>query len=137
MIYIGNFLHRTHQEEVSEAQRRHGEFNLIVEAETRDAALELFRTRILKQRRISSFLDGDCFVYLVELLEFDKLPRAAAMILNFKSVAGDPLMPFIACSAPDEQADACRIYDWKNNGPEIDGTDNKPFLTFTGSAQVT
>jgi len=103
MIYIGNFLHQTNQEEASESERRHGEFNLIVQAETRDAAIRLFKERIQKQREISGFFEGDCSIYFVELLEFEKTPETEAMIINFKSIAGDPLMPFIACSVPNEQ----------------------------------
>jgi len=52
------------------------------------------------------------------------------MILNFKSIAGDPLMPFIACSVPTEETDACRIFDWNNNELEVDGNNKKLFLTF-------
>lgn len=133
MIYIGNFLHQTNQEEASESERRHGEFNLIVQADTRDAAIGLFKERIQKQREISGFFEGDCSIFFVELLEFEKTPETEAMILNFKSIAGDPLMPFIACSVPTGQTDACRIYDWNNNGLEVDGKNNKLFLTFKKS----
>ena len=130
MIYIGNFLHLTNQEETSESERRHGEFYLIVQADSRDAAIQLFKERIQRQKEISGFFEGDCFIYLVELLEFEKIPEAKAMILNFKSIAGDPLMPFIACSVPTEQTDACRIFDWNNKELEVDGNNKKLFLTF-------
>ena len=130
MIYIGNFLHLTNQEETSDSERRHGEFNLIVQADTRDAAIERFKERIQKQRDISGFFQGDCSIYFVELLEFEKIPEAEAMILNFKSIAGNPLMPFIACSVPTEQTDACRIFDWNNKELEVDGNNKKLFLTF-------
>ena len=130
MIYIGNFLHLTNQEEASDTERRHGEFNLIVQADTRDAAIGRFKERIQKQRDISGFFQGDCSIYFVELLEFEKIPETEAMVLNFKSIAGDPLMPFIACSVPTEQTDACRIFDWSNKELEVDGNNKKLFLTF-------
>lgn len=129
MIYIGNFLHQTNQEEVSESERRHGEFNLIVQAETRDAAIQLFKERILKQKKISGFFEGDCVIYFIELLEFEKIPEEA-MVLNFKSIAGDPLMPFIACSVPTEKTDACRIFDWNNDELEVDSKNKKLFMAF-------
>ena len=130
MIYIGSFLHLTNQEEASESDRRHGEFNLMVQAGSRDAAIELFKERIQKQREISGFFEGDCSIYFVELLELEKMPEAEAMLLQFKSIAGDPLMPFIACSVPTEQTDACRIFDWSNKELEVDGNNRKLFLTF-------
>lgn len=130
MIYIGNFVHLTNQEEASEADRRHGEFSLIVEADTRDTAVGLFKERILQQRESSDFFGGDCSVYFVELLELDKLPVEGALMLNFKSIAGDPVMPFIACSVPTEEGDACRIFDWNNSEPEVDGAGKKLFLAF-------
>jgi len=130
MIYIGNFLHLTNQEEASDSERRHGEFNLIVQADSRDAAIGRFKERIQKQREISGFFQGDCSIYFVELLEFEKIPEAEAMILNFKYIAGNPLMPFIACSVPTEQTDACRIFDWNNKELEVDGNNKKLFLTF-------
>jgi hypothetical protein len=130
MIYIGNFVHMTNQEETSEPERRHGEFNLMVQADTRDAAIQLFKDRIQKQREISGFFEGDCSIYFVELLELEKMPEKEAMILNFKSIAGDPLMPFIACSVPTEQTDACRIFDWNDNELEVDGNNKKLFITF-------
>lgn len=133
MIYIGNFLHLTNQEETSESERRHGEFNLIVQADSRDAAIGLFKERIQKQREISGLFEGDCSIYFVELLEFEKMPESEAMLLHFKSIAGDPLMPFIACSVPTEETDACRIFDWKNNELEVDGNNKKLFLTFNKS----
>jgi hypothetical protein len=33
MFYIGKFLHMTNQQETEESERRHGEFNLIIQAE--------------------------------------------------------------------------------------------------------
>jgi len=43
MIYIGNFLHLTNQQNRDEMERRHGEFHLMVAAETVDQALALFK----------------------------------------------------------------------------------------------
>jgi len=43
MIYIGKFLHATNQQETDESERRHGEFNLIVEADNQDTAVDAHR----------------------------------------------------------------------------------------------
>ena len=51
MIYIGKFLHATDQQRNQEENRRHGEFNLIIEAENEKAALEKFRQRIAELLR--------------------------------------------------------------------------------------
>ena len=48
-------------------------------------------------------------------------------MLNYKSIAGDPLMPFIRCSLPNDMTDSCRLFDWENNAPEIDGQQEKLF----------
>ena len=45
MIYIGNFLHTTNQEQAQEMDRRHGEFTLIVETADAETALHLFREK--------------------------------------------------------------------------------------------
>ena len=59
------------------------------------------------------------------------------MMFNYKSIAGDPMMPFIRCSLPNDLADTCRLFDWKNNIPEIDGHTEKLFLQFeAGSANL-
>jgi hypothetical protein len=39
-------------------------------------------------------------------------------------------MPFISCSAPDSEVDGCRILDWENNIPEIDGNNAHLYLEF-------
>ena len=100
MIFMGYFIHATNQEEIEEADRRHGEFNLIVEAERADRALELFRQRVIEYRENSTFFEGECSIYLVQLFEFDRFPNQSAMMINYKSIAGDPVMPFIGCSVP-------------------------------------
>ena len=130
MIFIGHFIHTSNQEEIEEADRRHGEFNMIVEADGVEWALRMFRDRIIDYRSSSDFFEGDCAVYLVQLFEFDRFPRNAAMMLNYKSTAGDPLMPFIGCSIPSSDTDACRIFDWTNNNPEVDGEQEKLFIRF-------
>jgi hypothetical protein len=50
------------------------------------------------------------------------------MMLNYKSTANDPMMPFIRFSLPSDLTDSCRLVDWKNNIPEIDGQREKLFL---------
>ncbi|MFH1985602.1 MAG: hypothetical protein ABIL58_27525 [Pseudomonadota bacterium] len=130
MIFMGHFIHITNQEEIEEANRRHGEFNMIVEADVAERALRMFRDRIINYRANSDFFDGECAVYLVQLFEFDRFPQHSAMMLNYKSIAGDPLMPFIGCSIPSSDTDACRIFDWNNNNPEVDGEREKLFIRF-------
>ena len=132
MIYIGEFFHLTNQEEVNETDRRHGEFNLIVEAPDAQRATDLFKRRIVEFRSRSEFFMGECKIFFIRLLEFADFPRSRALMLNYKSTAGDPVMPFIGCTIPTDQTDACRIYDWKDNAPEIDGRNERLFLEFKG-----
>ena len=134
MYYIGNFVFNTNQEQTLESDRRHGEFSLIITADDPVAAIWKFRDRIVKYRQESEFFQGDCTVYMIQLFEFDRFPDGEAMMLNFKSVAGDPLMPFIRCSLPSDLSDSCRISDWKNNIPEIDGKEEKLFLRFAAGS---
>jgi len=130
MYFIGNFIHATSQEETLETERRHGEFSLIVDVENPYKALQKFKNRIVKYRETSDFFQGDCSVYLIQLFELDTFPVGEAMMLNYKSTVGDPLMPFIRCSLPNDLTDSCRLFDWKNNTPEIDGQREKLFLQF-------
>lgn len=130
MIFIGHFMHMTNQEQVAENDRRHGEFQMIIEADGLEAALNGFRDRLLLYRRERDFFEGACRIYLVQLLELDRFPLESALMIHFKSVAGDPVMPFIGCSLPSSDSDACRIFDWDDSGPEIDGQSEKLFLTF-------
>ena len=137
MYFIGNFVYATHQEETLEADRRHGEFSLIIDAEDSYTALLKFRDRIVRYREMSDFFQGDCSIYLIQLFEFDMFPVDSAMMLNYKSTAGDPMMPFIRCSLPGDLTDSCRLFDWKNNNPEIDGQREKLFLQFeAGSSHL-
>ena len=130
MIFIGKFFYLTNQQEIEEQERRHGEFDLIVEAQEGEDAFMKFKQRIGELREKGDFFQGQTRIFFIQLLEFDRFPRHQALMLNLKSTAGDPLMPFIGCSIPSDQADACRIYDWKNNEPEIDGQNEKLFLEF-------
>jgi hypothetical protein len=130
MIFIGKFFYLTNQQEIEEQERRHGEFDLIVEAQEGEDAFMKFKQRIGELRDKGDFFQGQTRIFFIQLLEIDRFPRHQALMLNLKSTAGDPLMPFIGCSIPSDQADACRIYDWKNNEPEIDGQNEKLFLEF-------
>ncbi len=130
MIFIGKFFYLTNQQEIDEQERRHGEFDLIVEAQDGESAFVKFKQRIGELRDKGDFFQGQTRIFFIQLLEFDRFPRQQALMLNLKSTAGDPLMPFIGCSIPSDQVNACRIYDWKNNEPEIDGQNEKLFLEF-------
>jgi len=136
MYFIGNFVFSTNQEETLEEERRHGEFSLIIDAADPMEAILKFRDRIVLYRRGSDFFQGDCSVYLIQLFDFDRFPTDEAMMLNYKSVAGDPVMPFIRCSLPNDLSDSCRISDWKNNAPEIDGKEEKLFLRFEAGSSL-
>jgi len=105
MFYIGKFLHMTNQQETEESDRRHGEFNLIIQAENSEAAVARFKERIIESRENSDLFDGE-------------------------SIAGDPIMPYISCTAPTGETDGCRILNWMKNKPEIDGVDANLFLEF-------
>ncbi|UCF95314.1 MAG: hypothetical protein JSW39_14585 [Desulfobacterales bacterium] len=130
MIYIGSFLHATNQEEQEEAHRRHGEFNMIVEATDQQTAINMFKERLLELRENSNFFEGVCSIFFVHLLEFEEFPQNKAKMLYYKSVAGDPVMPFIGCAVPSSETDGCKIYTWGGYHPEIDGQTPKIFLEF-------
>ena len=130
MKFIGMFAHMTNQEMEMEGDRRHGEFSLMVEAKTPQEAIHMFKNRILDFRSKSEFFEGVCKIFLVQLFEFDDFPTRRAAMLNYKSIAGDPIMPFISCTVPTDQGDWCSIHDWKNNWPNIDGQMEKLFLEF-------
>jgi len=135
MLFIGNFYYVSNQEEALDADRRHGEFNLMIEADSPEVALEMFKSRITALRKLRDFFTGDCSIFFAQLLDFEGLPRTEAMILNYKSYAGDPVMPFIGCIIPSDQVDACRIHSWEGNTPEIDGQNQKIFLEFKRSTK--
>ena len=46
----------------------------------------------------------------------------------------DPSMPFIGCIIPSDQVDACKIHNWYDSTPEIDGKIQKVFLEFKSSS---
>ena len=132
MIYIGKFLHATNQQRTKEENRRHGEFNLIIEADDEQMAVDRFKERIMDFRGKTDVFEGDCFIYMVHFLELDEFPRDRARMLYYKSIAGDPVMPYISCSAPSGEADACKILNWMENRPELDGQDTDVFMHFEG-----
>ena len=130
MLYIGKFLHMTNQQSTEEAERRHGEFNLIVQAQNSQEAIEYFKARIIDSRENSDLFEGECSIYMAHLLELEAFPSERAKMLYYKSIAGDPIMPYISCSAPNGETDGCRILNWMKNRPEIDGQDASLFLEF-------
>jgi len=130
MIYIGKFLHATNQQNTKETDRRHGEFNLFIEAEDENSAIDKFKKRINEFRETSDLFEGDCFIYMVHMLELQAIPKKTARMLYYKSIAGDPAMPYISCSAPSGEADGCKILNWMENRPEIDGQDTNVFIHF-------
>ncbi len=130
MLYIGKFLHMTNQQKAEESERRHGEFNLIVQAENGQTAVERFKERIVDSRESSDLFEGDSSIYIVHLLELEEFPSDRARVLYYKSIAGDPVMPYISCSTPNGETDGCRILNWMKNRPEIDGKDANLFIEF-------
>lgn len=130
MIFIGSFFCLTNQQEILESRRRHGEFSMLVEADDRESAVFKFKERIEEFRRSSDFFEGKSLIFFLQLWEFDSFPQTHAMMLNYKSTAGDPIMPFIGCSAPIDGFDHCRIHGWNDNRPQIEGQDRHLFLEF-------
>jgi hypothetical protein len=130
MLYIGKFLHMTNQQSTDESERRHGEFNLIVQAQNSQEAIEYFKERIIDSRENSDLFEGECAIYIAHLLELEEFPSDRAKMLYYKSIAGDPVMPYISCSTPNGETDGCRILNWMKNRPEIDGEDANLFLEF-------
>ena len=130
MLYIGKFLHMTNQQSTEESERRHGQFNLIVQAQNSQEAIEYFKERIIDSRENSDLFEGDCAIYISHLLEMEEFPSDRAKMLYYKSIAGDPVMPYISCSTPNGETDGCRILNWMKNRPEIDGADANLFLEF-------
>ena len=130
MYFIGNFQHITDQQSDDETQRRHGSFSMMVSADAIDDALENFRLRLIEFKNSSTFFEGRCTIYLTQMLEFDQFPRKDAVLFNFKSFAGDPAMPFIACVVPTEQSNACSIHEWQANQPMTEGQKDSVFIQF-------
>jgi len=130
MIYIAKFIHATNQQEREESERRHGEFNLVIEADDQKAAVDKFKERIIEFRETSDLFEGDSSIYMVHLLELKELPRDHARMLYYKSIAGDPCMPYISCSTPSGETEGCRILNWMDRIPELDGQNADLFLQF-------
>ena len=130
MIYVGNFLYVSNQGASTETERRHGDFTLIVEADSSNDAITMFQNRISAYKEEQRFFDGVCTFFFIELMEFNKFPKSQAFMINLKSYAGDPVLPYIECAIPSEETDGCKISDWSANIPQIDGKDENIFLEF-------
>lgn len=131
MIYLGNFLFLTNQEAADTNERRHGSFNLVVHAENEAAAVAFFKDRIEQYRNESSFFEGNCQIFFMHLMEFDRFPKDQAVMLNYRSHAGDPLLPYIECAAPLSDNNACVIREWEQNQPATEGKAEKLFMSFS------
>jgi hypothetical protein len=132
MIFIGNFLYVSNQQSDEETERRHGDFTLIVEADSSDEAIALFQQRIGRYKETEKFFEGACRIFFLKLLELNRFPRSQALMINFKSYAGNPILPFIECAIPSDASDGCKISDWSENIPSVDGHDEKIFMEFEG-----
>lgn len=130
MIYIGKFLHTTNQQAKRESDRRHGEFNLIVAAPGQKEALERFKKRVEEIRATTDLFEGEAAIYLLHLLEMRDVPQDRARMFDYQSTVGDPVMPTISCQAPTGETDGCRILDWRENIPGVDGHAAVPFMRF-------
>ena len=130
MYYIGNFTFFTDQEQNQEMDRRYGDFSMMIEADSSERAMTLFRSRLEAFRTTSSFFTGKCKIYISQLLEFEQVPRQEAVLLNLKSFAGDPVLPYISCVVPTDQSHACSIHDWRQNQPVTEGHKDSLFLKF-------
>ncbi|MDJ0783345.1 MAG: hypothetical protein QNJ22_15315 [Desulfosarcinaceae bacterium] len=134
MIYLGNFLFLTNQEAADPNERRHGSFNLVVNAEDEATAVAFFKTRIEQYREESSFFEGICEIFFMHLMEFDRFPENQAVMLNYRSQAGDPVLPYIECAAPLSDNNACKIHEWDQNQPATEGKPEKLFMRFAHNA---
>jgi hypothetical protein len=130
MYFIGNFQHVSQQLAEDENERRHGSFSMMVVADTTNAAMEKFRQKLLAYRKSTTFFEGRSTIFITRVLEFEQFPRDEAIMLNFKSFAGDPLMPFIACSVPTEESNACKIHEWDSGQPLTEGQKDSVFIQF-------
>jgi hypothetical protein len=130
MYFIGNFQHVSDQKSEDPNKRRHGSFSMMVEADTMDSALDKFRERLMAFRATTAFFDGYCTIYITQLLEFENFPSQEAVIMNFNSFAGDPIMPYISCVVPDTLNNACTIREWDNHHPTTEGRKDTVFIEF-------
>lgn len=132
MIYIGNFVFLSNQQDQNEENRRHGSFNMLVEAVNHEIAISMFQEQLRKLKFERDFFSGKSAIFFTHLLEFDTMPQKEAFMINFKSTAGDPVMPFISCTVPTAESDGCKILGWDGLAPEIDGKKENLFLSFDG-----
>lgn len=130
MYFIANFQYVTDQQNATENERRHGVFSMMIQAASSEKALEKFRERLVSFRQSATFFEGQCKIFISQLLEFDRVPDEEAVMLNFKSFAGDPVMPFIGCIVPTESNNACTIHEWDENQPMTEGKEDSLFLSF-------
>lgn len=130
MYFIANFQHLTDQQAAGESNRRYGAFTMMVEADSTETALGKFRQKLIDFRANSSLFEGRCSIYLSQLIEFDLFPNDEPVLVNFKSFAGDPVLPYISCVVPTEQSNACNIHEWDNNQPYTEGHKDSLFLDF-------
>ena len=130
MYFIGNFQHVSDQQSDNENDRRHGSFSMMVIADDIKDALDKFRYKLSDYKSSTAFFEGKCTIYITQLLEFDKFPHDEAIMLNFKSFAGDPVMPFIACVVPTEQSNSCSIHEWDQGHPITEGQIDTVFMQF-------
>ena len=130
MYFIGNFQYLNDQQKESEAERRHGLFSMMVQADSVDMALDKFRQRLTGFHQSSSLFEGRCTIYISQLLEFNQLPQEEAVLLNFRSYVGDPILPFIACVVPTEMSNSCTIHEWNRNHPTTEGREDTLFIEF-------
>lgn len=130
MIYIGNFLYLSGEEKADSSQRRHGEFCLVVDSQTTEEALDRFKEKIAKTRESGEFFEGRCSVFINQLLGVERFSRSQAMMFNFKSQVGDPILPFIGCAHPTSESDDCKVYEWEKSGLKIDEEKGALFMVF-------
>lgn len=130
MYFIGNFQHVSDQQSDNENERRHGSFSMMVRADAMNDALDKFRQKLNDYKKSTTFFDGKCIIYITQLLEFEQFPQDEAIMLNFKSFAGDPMMPFIACVVPTEQSNSCSIHEWDQGHPVTEGQMDTVFAQF-------
>jgi hypothetical protein len=81
-------------------------------------------------RQSSSLFEGHCSIYISHLLEFDQVPAQEAVMLNYRSYVGDPLLPHISCVVPTEQSNACTIHQWAGGLPMTEGREDDLFIQF-------
>ena len=130
MYFIGNFQYLTDQQDNNENERRHGAFSMMIQADSSQEAMAKFKLKLVEFRQSSAFFEGHSTIFISQLLEFDEIPNQEAVMLNFKSFAGDPVLPFISCVVPTEQSNACTIHEWEENQPMTEGQEDSLFVEF-------